>query len=178
MTDLSLADRGYPIATLPLTSGSLGLAHCPGTDQGGKHAGEPRLASDIAAARAWKAGLVVSLLASAELEALGIRGLGQAVRDAGMEWRHLPIHDFGTPDAAAMQQWQTLAPLIQGMLDIGEQVLLHCRAGLGRSGTMAALILIERGMSPEAAITTVRSVRPGAIETAAQEQWLRQQRPR
>ncbi len=177
MTELSLADRDYPIATLPLTSGSLGLAHCPGTDQGRKHAGEPRLVSDIAAAQAWKAGLVVSLLTSAELEALGICGLGQEVRNAGMEWRHLPIRDFGTPDDLAMRQWRTLSPLLHAVLDRGGRVLLHCRAGLGRSGTIAALVLIEAGMPPDAAIGTVRSVRPGAIETAAQEQWLRQQVP-
>jgi ADP-ribosyl-[dinitrogen reductase] hydrolase len=174
-TGPGLVDRYYPIATLPLASGWLGLAHCPGTVRGRRQVGEPRLCADIAATRDWQARQVISLIETTEMEALGVSGLGRAMQTAGIDWRHLPIPDFRTPDAQTMQLWQALSPQLHGILNSGGRVLLHCRAGLGRSGTMAALILTERGMTPDAAIAAVRSVRPGAVETARQEQWLRQQ---
>ena len=46
-------------------------------------------------------------------------------------------------------------------------------AGLGRTGTMAAKMLVGFGVSPEDAIASVRQARPGTIETAAQEQYIR-----
>ena len=54
------------------------------------------------------------------------------------------------------------------MLRNGEDVLVHCKGGLGRAGMMAARLLVELGMEPEAAIQAVRHARKGAIETPAQ----------
>jgi ADP-ribosyl-[dinitrogen reductase] hydrolase len=63
---------------------------------------------------------------------------------------------------------------LQAQLCAGETIGLHCGAGLGRTGTVAALILIERGFTPSEAIAAVRRARPGAIETAAQLSYRRQ----
>ena len=49
-------------------------------------------------------------------------------------------------------------------------VLVHCGAGLGRSGTVAAAYLVKCGYEPKAAIARVREVRPFSIETREQEQ--------
>ena len=51
-------------------------------------------------------------------------------------------------------------------------MLVHCRGGLGRAGTIAARLLIELGIEPATAIERVRAVRPGAIETRAQEEYV------
>jgi ADP-ribosyl-[dinitrogen reductase] hydrolase len=48
--------------------------------------------------------------------------------------------------------------------------LIHCRGGLGYTGMIAARLLVELGMDAHDAIAAVRRVRPGAIETGAQEQ--------
>jgi ADP-ribosyl-[dinitrogen reductase] hydrolase len=61
---------------------------------------------------------------------------------------------------------------VQRRLDLGENVVLHCLGGLGRSGMIAARVLVERGLAPAAAITAVRAARPGAIETAQQEAYV------
>jgi ADP-ribosyl-[dinitrogen reductase] hydrolase len=55
--------------------------------------------------------------------------------------------------------------------------ITHCRGGLGRAGLVAALLLIETGLEAEAAIRAVRAARPGAIETAAQERYVRAYSP-
>jgi hypothetical protein len=38
---------------------------------------------------------------------------------------------------------------------------------------VSARLLVESGVEPEIAIWRVRAVRPGAIETSAQERWVR-----
>ena len=50
----------------------------------------------------------------------------------------------------------------------------HCRGGIGRTGTIAAKLLVEFGYEPAAAITLVRRTRPGTIETKTQEQYVLQ----
>jgi protein-tyrosine phosphatase len=52
----------------------------------------------------------------------------------------------------------------------GLRVAIHCGAGRGRTGTLGACVLVVRGLSPIEGIARVRRLRPGAIETRAQEQ--------
>ena len=52
----------------------------------------------------------------------------------------------------------------------GRMVLVHCGAGLGRSGTVAACFLVHGGMGVGEAIARVRELRPFSVETAEQEQ--------
>ena len=47
---------------------------------------------------------------------------------------------------------------------------MHCGAGIGRTGTMIACYLVDKGFSAEEAIQLVRQARPGSIETREQEQ--------
>lgn len=69
--------------------------------------------------------------------------------------------------------WPSAAQTLCQALSAGDNVLVHCRGGLGRAGTVAGCLLIEMGLSQEDAIERVRQARPGAIETAAQEQYVR-----
>ena len=49
---------------------------------------------------------------------------------------------------------------------------MHCRGGLGRTGIVAASLLIGFGIGPRDAIVAVRKARPGAIETLQQERYV------
>jgi ADP-ribosyl-[dinitrogen reductase] hydrolase len=51
-------------------------------------------------------------------------------------------------------------------------VLVHCRGGLGRAGTVAGALLIKLGETPERALRKVRAARPRAGETLGQERYL------
>ncbi|BES81485.1 hypothetical protein PABY_10520 [Pyrodictium abyssi] len=84
---------------------------------------------------------------------------------------HIPVPDYAGPDL-----WQ----LYRGVREIaraassGQKVLVHCLAGRGRSATLVAGYLVYRyGMSARRAIEVVRSVRPGAVESAWQRGALR-----
>jgi ADP-ribosyl-[dinitrogen reductase] hydrolase len=159
------------VVPVPRSAGRLALTACPGRTEPGERARDA-LTADIACMAAQGVRLVVSLLTTAEMRKLGIGDLRAATAEAGLGWVHAPIDDFAPPDAAFDSGWESLGPLIHAHLDQGETVLIHCRAGLGRSGTIAALILIERGMTAAEAIDHVRRHRRGAIETAEQERYL------
>ena len=99
--------------------------------------------------------------------------LGEEAIRRNMLWFHLPIVDVSTPDKYFEQAWNTAGETLRSLLQSGSNVVEHCRGGLGRAGTIAARLLVEVGMEPETAITKVRKVRPGAIETSAQERFVR-----
>ncbi len=77
-----------------------------------------------------------------------------------MLWFHLPIVDVSTPDEGFERQWVTAGDELRTMLRRGRDVLVHCRGGLGRAGTIGAWLLIELGMEPATAIRRVRSALP------------------
>jgi len=126
----------------------------------------------LAAYRAAGAGLLISLLPAHELSALGLQSLAEVCSQADLRWAHCPIDDFAAPAAGFEAAWQQIAPAVHALLDRGGSVALHCRAGLGRTGTVAARVLLERGLEVQAAVDLVRQARPGAIETQVQEAYL------
>ncbi len=89
-----------------------------------------------------------------------------------MAWFHLPIADVSTPDQGFERNWILAGDALRTLLLDRRDVLVHCRGGLGRAGTIAARLLIELGMEPAIAISRIRVVRPGAIETREQEKYV------
>ncbi|MDB2692082.1 cyclin-dependent kinase inhibitor 3 family protein [Luminiphilus sp.] len=157
---------------LPRSSGYLGITLCPGKVD------EPRqwrrdLDADLRAIRDWGAGLIVTLIEDCEFRLLGVEELEKRTLAAGMAWQHLPITDVQVPNRRLEDAWIATGPMVHQLLNDGQRVLVHCRGGLGRAGIVAARVLIEQGFSPDEAINKVRSVRPGAIETRAQESYVR-----
>lgn len=125
-------------------------------------------AADLRALRDWGATWLVTLAERAEWARLGEADLPAAAESAGLRWRHAPIPDMHPPDAATLAAWSRLAPDLLATLAAGGRVAIHCAAGLGRTGTMAATLLVQSGVEPALAVERVRAARPGAIETDAQ----------
>jgi len=87
---------------------------------------------------------------------------------AGLAYLHEPVEDFHPP---GMDQVARVVKFIEAQAGGGGgAVLVHCAAGIGRTGTMLAAFLVARGMEPAEAIDRVRDLRPGSIETREQEQ--------
>lgn len=174
--DESMCGGALRIDSIRLPSGGrLGLTNCPGRRglDGAGRQWQRDLADDLAAIELWGAGLVVTFIEDWEFAKLGIPGLSRAARGRAFAWRHVPIADLSTPAGQSLALWDRVEREVAALLQRGESVVFHCAAGLGRSGTMAALILIDRfAMAPAEAISLVRSSRPGAIESEAQESFL------
>lgn len=151
------------IAAVPVAGGVLALGPMPG--RGGAYA------ADLADLRAFGPALVLSMTPLAELAGKGAGGLPADLEDAGIGWRHLPVTDFGTPDATVSAAWPALAAEVLAVLQGGGRVFVHCMGGCGRSGMAVLRLMVEAGEAPEAALHRLRAVRPCAVETEAQFRW-------
>ena len=116
--------------------------------------------------------MLVTLIEDHEFARLGVADLGEAALAAGLAWCHQPIADMQPPDRDFAQAWPGLSERMNQVFARGENMVLHCAGGLGRTGTVAALLLIDRGLPAAEAMERVRAARPGAIETASQEAFL------
>ena len=121
--------------------------------------------------RDWRPDLVVSMTTSAELQAAGLTGFADVLRDWGITWLHLPVMDFGTP---VDMDWPQVHVQVLPVLQCGGRILIHCKGGCGRSGMMILRLMIAAGQAPETALVNLRAVRPCAVETDAQLDWAMQ----
>jgi protein-tyrosine phosphatase len=84
----------------------------------------------------------------------------------GIRHLHLPVIDMTAPSHGTLEE---AVSFLRSQVGDGTAVLVHCGAGLGRTGTILAAYLVSEGEAPEAAIRRVRAARPGSVETMEQE---------
>jgi protein-tyrosine phosphatase len=156
--------------------GRIGITLCPGKwgPSAKDYRWERDLGIDLDVIAEWQPSMVLTLIEDHEFHMLKVSDLGAQVGARGIAWHHLPITDVSVPDRRFEAGWQTAGVAARQALQAGERVLVHCRGGLGRAGTIAARLLIELGADVEDAVRKVRTARPGAIETDAQLAYVRE----
>lgn len=87
----------------------------------------------------------------------------------GILGRHFPVRDMGVPSVARAAR---LCREIERSMGEGRPVALHCKAGLGRTGTLLAACLVWMGSDPESAIAEVRRVHTSYIQSPQQERFV------
>jgi protein-tyrosine phosphatase len=114
---------------------------------------------------------VLSLLIRQEERDLQLTDESQETRSQGLEFLSFPIPDRDVPTSETK-----LAQLLQSLdqkLSSGKKILVHCRQGIGRSGLVAACLLVKRGMSPGAAVEKISHARGVPVpETLEQREWI------
>ena len=133
---------------IPLPSGRGALWLC------GKHFVGPDVEN---AMRETGATVVVCLNEAVELEDRYPRYVAWLRADRRAIWH--PIPDLHAP---LVEDARSLVQELRDHLDAGETVLLHCGAGIGRAGTMAAAVLMSMGVPLNDAVATVAAHRPMA----------------
>ena len=94
----------------------------------------------------------------------------EAIIQQRMEHLHVPIPDFTAPSLSLLKR---IISFISAMIEKEKPVLVHCYAGIGRTGTVLAAYLISQGNDVETALQKVRSRVPGAVQTPEQEHILK-----
>ena len=160
-------------------SGRIGITLCPGKKDLHAQNGPANrdLGLDLDEIQRWGATAVISLIRDEEIDYLQVRGLHDAVEERHMEWWHLPIPDVQPPGSDFERGWKVAGEAIRDRLRMGFDVLVHCKGGLGRAGTVAARLLVELGESPESAVRRVRKARKNAIETREQKRHVKRCEP-
>jgi|SRR5579862_5248159 len=129
------------------------------------------LKDDIAGWKRSDVDAVLSLLMPDEERDLDLHAEAAQVRTQGMSFTAFPIPDREIPNSES-----ELAGVLEDVtrdLSAGRNVLVHCRQGIGRSGLVAACLLVKKGMSPGAAVDAVSAARGVSIpETAPQRDWI------
>jgi protein-tyrosine phosphatase len=121
-----------------------------------------------------KAGLdvVVSLLEENEAAQFELGHEGAVAESKGVRFVSFAIPDRGVP--ASTREALSLFSTITTALEEGKNVAVHCRQGIGRSGLIAAGVLLTSGMGVDKALEVVSAARGEAVpETAAQLQWIK-----
>jgi protein-tyrosine phosphatase len=114
--------------------------------------------------------VVVSMLENSEIPNL-LDAERALCEEFGMEFFSVPVRDKTVPDSVELfaDVARALAERIAG----GQAVAIHCRAGIGRSTTRAACVLILLGVEGEVALDMIAVARGLEVpETEAQRQWI------
>jgi len=84
-----------------------------------------------------------------------------------VNYLHVPTTDLTSPD---MDKIDTAVDFVHSRINNKEPVMVHCAAGMGRTGTVLACYLVKyQKYSAKDAIEKVRTERPGSIQSEVQE---------
>ena len=89
------------------------------------------------------------------------------IEEFGFSVKHIPVRDFQPP---TLEQVEDFVAFAKNARSEGKKLVVHCDAGVGRTGTMLACYLVSKGHSATDAIEEVRTKRLGSIETIEQEE--------
>lgn len=127
---------------LPVGAGRLGLWHRP----------PKRVIPHLPAAGCTH---VVTLLSARE----GAEEIGGLVEAAGMRWTWIPMASGRPPEGKQNEPIRAALPELSRALDAGETLLLHCSAGMHRTGMVAYAMLRSRGLTADEALAVIATAR-------------------
>lgn len=157
----------HPTWELPIddNKAALVLTPCPGTK-------EVSLDDSIEQLKSQGVTIIITALSSTEMQEKGVGDLPNVIEKAGLRWVHAPIEDDAAPDKDFQTRWNQCAPMLHEALADGEKIAMHCMGGSGRTGLLAAHLLLEKGWELREIITHVQALRPGAFTKSVQVEYI------
>lgn len=157
----------------PRMRGAIGITLCPGK-QGQSTFGyhwNREMSVDLREISVWRPQLWINLMEPIEMLRYKVQSLPFQAESLS-PYLSMPVRDLQAPGKRFSQAWAEHGDRTLGVLARGGRVLVHCRGGIGRSGVLAARILIDFGHSYAEAISIVRKARSNAVESHQQHAWL------
>ncbi|MEZ4657731.1 MAG: dual specificity protein phosphatase family protein [Caldilineaceae bacterium] len=115
--------------------------------------------------------VVISLLTPPEKSELGLNQEALLAAEAGIQLLAFPILDRGVP--SSLGEVSHFVEEVSALLQQGKNVAIHCRQGIGRSGLLAASLLVSAGIDPDHAFERIEDARGAPVpDTPVQRQWV------
>lgn len=153
----------FDVFSLSCGAGTLGISPIPG--RSGNYE------ADLSKVLHWGPAVVLTMVTEGELCRVGASGLGDDLAAAGVDWRHLPVPDFGAPPEETAARWPAASSAAHEALETGGKVLAHCFGGCGRSGMALMRLMVEAGEDADPALERLRDTRACAVERETQRAW-------
>jgi len=135
--------------------------------------GEEWLTDDLASLKRAGVRVVVSALTAGEIEELGLMNEEGACIREGLSFRSFSIEDRMVP--ADLKTFAEFVDMLCLELRGGASIVIHCRAGIGRSSLIAACLLIRYGFAAEEALEMIEEARGYPVpDTPEQREWIKQ----
>ncbi|WP_282178080.1 cyclin-dependent kinase inhibitor 3 family protein [Vibrio nereis] len=157
----------HPTWQLNVDSGALVLTPCPGTK-------EVDLETALTQLKQQGVEAIVTALDTQELASKGVSELGEKAQQLGMQWFQIEIEDDCAPGAEFMAKWQQASPALHQVIDNGGKIAMHCMGGSGRTGLLAAHLLLEKEWQLDDIVREVQALRPGAFTKPVQVDYIQQ----
>ena len=131
------------------------------------------LLDDISFLKRSGVGVVVSALTASEAKELLLSDEETCCTRHELKFYSFPIEDRSVP--AEPSEFHRFVDLLNAELRNGAAVVIHCRAGIGRSSLIAACLLIRRGLSADSALQAIEEARGLSVpDTPEQRLWIKQ----
>ncbi|MGH8385882.1 MAG: cyclin-dependent kinase inhibitor 3 family protein [Pseudomonas sp.] len=157
----------YSVFTTTAVQGQLIFTPCPGTK-------DASVAEALDSLKEAGASALLTLMPVEELSQNEVANLPEQCLQRGIEWFHLPVEDDEAPGEPFQAAWETNRERIKQLLIEGKNIAIHCKGGSGRTGLIAAQLLIECGVPFREAISEVQALRPRAIQHPAHINYISQ----
>ncbi|KJY81638.1 phosphatase [Vibrio galatheae] len=155
----------HPTWQLDVENGALVLTPCPGTKG-------VDLDTSLNQLKQQGVEAIVTALDSAELVSKDVAQLGEKAQQLGMQWFQIEIEDDCAPNETFAAKWQQASPALHQIVENGGKVAMHCMGGSGRTGLLAAHLLLEKHWPLEKIIQQVQALRPGAFTKPVQVEYI------
>ncbi len=146
----------HPTWELNVENAALVLTPCPGTK-------EASLDDSLAQLKEQGVTVIVTALDNHEMAEAGVAELGEKAQALGIKWFQTPIEDDRAPGSEFAAGWKAISPELHQAMEAGEKIAMHCMGGSGRTGLLAANLLLEKGWDLETIRREVQALRPGAF---------------
>lgn len=114
---------------------------------------------------------IISLLETHEEYELGLQNEKELTNNNGMEYVSYPIKDRGLP--VSVGEYLNFTKDLYHQISGGKNSVIHCRAGIGRTGIVAAGVLLHCGFEPDEAFNHISNKRGVQVpDTDEQIEWV------
>lgn len=157
----------HPFDILDLGNGSRFIfTPCPGTK------GFPVEAS-MQTLKDAGAEAVVTMMTAHELSEHEAESIAVFCETNGLPWFHLPVEDSCAPEAPFEMAFALKRQALLDLVKAGTTIAIHCHGGSGRTGMMAAILMLSAGFEPEVVKAKIQQIRPKSLKSVVQVEYLK-----